>query len=100
MCRYVLNISSTFEQYRDNTDNRHYNRDKTFLYRYISRNKLWQPLCKINIFQQQINILEFRSVNLKTALCAIYMFAYIFFLIECWLFLTITVIKFKFRLGC
>ncbi len=98
MCRYVLNISSTFEQYRDNTDNRHYNRDKTFLYRYISRNKLWQPLCKINIFQQQINILEFRGVNLKTALCAIYMFAYFFFY-WVWLFLT-TVIKFKFRFGC
>ncbi len=33
MCRYFLNISSTFEQYRDNTDNRdhfgHYNRDDT-----------------------------------------------------------------------
>ncbi len=31
-----LNISSTFEQYRDNTDNRdnfgHYNRDKKFSY--------------------------------------------------------------------
>ncbi len=39
MCRYFLNISSTFEQYRDNTDNRdnfgHYNRDKKFSYRYI-----------------------------------------------------------------
>ncbi len=40
MCQYFLNISSTFEQYRDNTDNRdnfgHYNRDKKFSYRYIS----------------------------------------------------------------
>ncbi len=39
MCQYFLNISSTFEQYRDNTDNRdnfgHYNRDKKFSYRYI-----------------------------------------------------------------
>ncbi len=39
MCQYFLKISSTFEQYRDNTDNRdnfgHYNRDKKFSYRYI-----------------------------------------------------------------
>ncbi len=39
MCWYFLKISSTFEQYRDNTDNRdnfgHYNRDKKFSYRYI-----------------------------------------------------------------
>ncbi len=39
MCQYFLNISSTFEQYRDNTDNRdhfgHYNRDEKFSYRYI-----------------------------------------------------------------
>ncbi len=37
MCRYFLNISSTFKQYRDNIDNRdhfgHYNRDKKFSYR-------------------------------------------------------------------
>ncbi len=39
MCRYFLNISSTFEQYRDNNDNRdnfdHYNRDNKCSYRYI-----------------------------------------------------------------
>ncbi len=39
MCRYFLNISSTFKQYCDNTDNRdhfgHYNRDKKCSYRYI-----------------------------------------------------------------
>ncbi len=39
MCQYFLKISSTFEQYRDNTDNRdnfgHYNCDKKFSYRYI-----------------------------------------------------------------
>ncbi len=46
MCRYFLNISSTFEQYRDNTDNRdnfcHYNHDKKCSYRYILK------LCVIN----------------------------------------------------
>ncbi len=35
MCRYFLNISSTFYQYRENTDNRnhfgHYNRDNKSL---------------------------------------------------------------------
>ncbi len=39
MCRYILNIYSTFSQYRDNTYIRdnfgHYNRDKTFSYCYI-----------------------------------------------------------------
>ncbi len=39
MCLYILNISSTFEQYRNNTDNRDhfglYNRDKKFSYHYI-----------------------------------------------------------------
>ncbi len=39
MCQCFLNISSTFEQYRDDTDNRdnfgHYNRDETFSYRCI-----------------------------------------------------------------
>ncbi len=34
MCQHFLNISSTFEQYRDNTDNRdnlgHYNRENNF----------------------------------------------------------------------
>ncbi len=34
MCQYFLNISCTFYQYRDNTDNRdnfgHYNRDEKF----------------------------------------------------------------------
>ncbi len=39
MCLYFLNISSTFEQYRDNTDNHdnfgQYNRDKKFSYHYI-----------------------------------------------------------------
>ncbi len=39
MCQYFLNISSTSEQSRDNTDNRdnfgHYNRDKKFSYLYI-----------------------------------------------------------------
>ncbi len=39
MCQYFLKISSTFLQYRDNTDNRdnfgHYNRDKKFSYHYI-----------------------------------------------------------------
>ncbi len=39
MCQYFLKISSTFEQYRDNTDNRdnfgHYNCDKKLSYRYI-----------------------------------------------------------------
>ncbi len=41
MCRYFLNISSTFEQYRENTDNRdhfgHYNHDKKCSYRYIPK---------------------------------------------------------------
>ncbi len=41
MCRYFLNISSTLEQYRDNTDNRdhfgHYNHDKKCSYRYIPK---------------------------------------------------------------
>ncbi len=33
MCRYFLNISSIFEQYRDNTDNfGHYNCDEKFSY--------------------------------------------------------------------
>ncbi len=39
MCQYFLNISSTFEQYRDNIDNRdhfdHYNHYKKISYRYI-----------------------------------------------------------------
>ncbi len=39
MYRYFLNISSTFYQYRDNTDNHvhfgHYNRDKKCSYHYI-----------------------------------------------------------------
>ncbi len=34
MCQHFLSISSTFEQYRDNTDNRdnlgHYNRENNF----------------------------------------------------------------------
>ncbi len=41
MCQYFLNISCTFYQYRDNTDNRdnfgHYNRDEKFSYRYIPK---------------------------------------------------------------
>ncbi len=39
MCQYFFNISRTFSQYRDNTDNRdnsgHYNRDEKCSYRYI-----------------------------------------------------------------
>ncbi len=39
MRRHFLTIFSTFEQYRDNTDNRdnfvHYNRDEKCSYRYI-----------------------------------------------------------------
>ncbi len=41
MCLYFLNISSTFEQYRDNTDNRdhfgHYDRDKKCSYRNVHK---------------------------------------------------------------
>ncbi len=33
MCRYFLNISRTFLEYRDNSG--HYNRDEKFSYRYI-----------------------------------------------------------------
>ncbi len=40
MCQYFVNISSIFEQYRDNTDNSdnfgHYNHDNKFSYHYIS----------------------------------------------------------------
>ncbi len=43
MCRYFLNISSTFEQYCDNTDNRddsgHYNRDSKF-----SLHRFWEMI--------------------------------------------------------
>ncbi len=40
MCRSFLNISSTFEQYHDNTDNViicHYKRDKKCSYRHIPK---------------------------------------------------------------
>ncbi len=49
MCRYFLNISSTFEQYRDNTNSRdnfgHYNRENKFSYRYIPNPRYVKDFC-------------------------------------------------------